>query len=611
MDTTIFTTTMADVEQYRSVQLLPEYLANQIAAGEVVQRPESVVKELVENAVDAGASAVTVVVRQAGKQLIHVIDNGSGMQREDLELSVVRHATSKIRTHDDLHAIGTLGFRGEALASIAAVADVEIRTQRRGEATGWTLTSRPGEAPVVVPAHHETGTQVLVRNLFYNVPARRKFLKADLTEFRYISETMQRLALSRPDVRFTFFDGGALTYDVQPQQLEQRMIALLGLHNSGAVVPVDHREGEVVLTGFVGVPAMARQSRSGQFLFLNQRTISSRSLSHAVVSAFEHLLEPGQHPVFVLALTVDVRRVDVNVHPQKHEVKFDDERAIYLLVQHGVAKALQSSNIIAPSIADLNLSAQPLQSLGGSAEGTSFVVNRLTGEILPSTPWPKHQGGWTSTHKPQSFGSAAQQGYSALFGGQDGSPVRTQVRDIVSVEGRWAVLVRNGGLAVVDVRSAYERVVYDRVVRKESNVSSEQALLFSVTTTLSIAYRPLLREYHADFESIGFRLLIEENGDVRIDAVPGEVAPGTEEQALLELLHELEGSGRLPTDQRRLRLAAIFAKRQASRKSVSMSTVELSALVDALFETSMPHASPSGKPTYINIPFDEIEQRFR
>ncbi len=611
MDTTIFTTTMADVEQYRSVQLLPEYLANQIAAGEVVQRPESVVKELVENAVDAGATAVTVVVRQAGKQLIHVIDNGSGMRREDLELSVVRHATSKIRTPDDLHAIGTLGFRGEALASIAAVADVEIRTQRRGEATGWTLTSRPGEAPVVVPAHHETGTQVLVRNLFYNVPARRKFLKADLTEFRYISETMQRLALSRPDIRFAFFDGGALTFDVQPQQLEQRMVALLGLQDAGTVVPVEHREGDVVLQGFVGVPSTARQSRSGQFLFLNQRTISSRSLSHAVVSAFEHLLEPGQHPVFVLALTVDVRRVDVNVHPQKHEVKFDDERAIYLLVQHGVAKALQASNIIAPSVADLTLSAQPLQSLGGSAEGTSFVVNRLTGEILPSTPWPKHQGGWASANKPQSFGSAAQQGYSALFGGHDSGQVRTQVRDILSVEGRWAVLVRNVGLTVVDVRSAYERVVYDRVVRKESTISSEQALLFSVTTTLSIAYRALLREYTSEFESIGFRLVIEENGDVRIDAVPGDVAPGTEEQALLEMLHELEGSGRLPADQRRLRLAAIFAKRQASRKSISMSTGELSTLVDALFETSMPHVSPSGKPTYITIPFDEIEQRFR
>jgi len=602
---------MADITSYRPVALLPEYLANQIAAGEVVQRPESVVKELVENAIDAGATAVTVVVRQAGKQLIHVIDNGQGMRREDVELSIVRHATSKIRTPDDLHSIGTLGFRGEALASIAAVADVEIRTQQPGDVTGWTLTSRPGEVPTIVPASHEPGTQVLVRNLFYNVPARRKFLKADLTEFRYISESMQRLALSHPERRFTFFDGGALTFDVMPEKLELRMLALLGLPETSVLIPIEHKEGDIELHGFVGVPSAARQSRSGQFLFLNQRTISSRSLSHAVVSAFEHLLEPGQHPIFVLSLKVDVRRVDVNVHPQKHEVKFDDERAVYLLVQHGVAKALQASKIIAPSVSDLALSAQPLQSLGGSAEGTSFVVNRLTGEILPSAPWPKHQGGWSSSAGARSFGPSAQQGYSALFGANDVPSGRSATREILYGGGRWAVLARDGGFTIVDVRSAQERVLYDRIMRRSTTQSSEQALLFSVSSHLSISQRALFREYASDFEAIGFRMALEDGGDVRIEAVPGDVAPGTENQVLQDMLHELEGSGRLPADQRRLRLATLFAKRQALKRSDVVSTQELSALVEALFETSMPHVSPSGKPTYITIPFDEIEQRFR
>lgn len=611
MDATILAFTMASIESYRPVALLPEYLANQIAAGEVVQRPESVVKELVENALDAGATAVTVVVRQAGKQLIHVIDNGHGMNKEDLELSIVRHATSKIQTPDDLHAISTLGFRGEALASIAAVADVEIRTQRRGESTGWTLTSRPGELPVTVPAHHEPGTQVLVRNLFYNVPARRKFLKADLTEFRYISETMQRLALSQPDKRFTFYDGGALTFDVMPEALEQRLIALLGVSDANALIPVDHREGEIRLRGFVGAPSTARQSRSGQFLFLNGRTITSRSLSHAVVSAYEHLLEPGQHPVFVLSLEVDVRRVDVNVHPQKHEVKFDDERSVYLLVQHGVAKALQAATIIAPSASDLALSAQPLQSLGGTAQGSSYVVNRVTGEILPSTPWPKHHGGWTSSDKRHGFDSAAQRGYGAIFGQHDVEPRHSDVRDILQIDARWAALVRNQCLTIIDLRAAQERVVYDRVLRMSAQASSEQALLFAVSTSLSIPQRALYREYASDFEAIGFRTTMNEDGQIRIEAVPGDIAPGTEERVLMEMLHELEGSGRLPADQRRMRIASVYAKRQSVRRLEPSSTSELQALIEALFETSMPHVSPSGVPTYVSIPFDEIEQRFR
>jgi len=599
------------MKAYVPITILPEFLANQIAAGEVVQRPESVVKELVENALDAGATSITVVVRQSGKQLIHVIDNGSGMERDDLELSIVRHATSKLRTVDDLHAIHSLGFRGEALASIAAVADVEVRTQRRDQVTGWTLSSRPGEQHTVQPASHDVGTQVLVRNLFYNVPARRKFLKADLTEFRYISETMQRLALSRPDVRFTFYDGSALTFDVLPGDVRDRVGMLMGVNPETTLIPVEGEENGVSVRGFVGVPSVARQSRSGQFLFLNNRAISSRSLSHAVVVAFEHMLESGQHPLYLLNLEVDARRVDVNVHPQKHEVKFDDERSVYLLIQRSVGAGLQKARIIAPLVSDLQLASQPLQSLGGTASGLSYVVNRLTGEVLQASATSPSYGAWGTKKDSGTVHRNNRDGIAALFGGLSQDVESTQRPKILYGAGRWIVMLHREGLAVLDQRAAHERILYDRAMRSPHSVSAEQALLFAAHASIATSHRVLVREYSQELESIGFRLELIEGGDVRVLAVPTDVVPGTEEEILKEMLHDLEAVGRLPTDRKRASVALAYAKRQAVRRGHALGESEQQEIARDLFSCSMPHVSPSGSPTYIIISFDELAQRFQ
>jgi len=435
------------------IRILPDHIANQIAAGEVVQRPESLVKEVVENALDAGATTIAVVVRGAGKQLVHIIDNGKGMSREDLLLSIKRHATSKIKTSEDLERIMTLGFRGEALASIASVAHLEIRSRRPHDDIGWKLLSEPLREPTIEPCAMDVGTQVFVRNVFYNVPARRKFLRSDLTEFRHIADTMTKFALGYPHVRFVLYDDDALIYDLQPAELRTRVAEVLGKPFADALLPVhstEVRNGSTIeISGFIGQPTFAKKSKSEQFLYLNRRAISSRQLSHAVMSGYEHLIDQASYPPFLLFLTVDVERVDVNVHPQKHEVKFDDERTIYSAVRRAVVETLARNNLtpqatLLPAAADANAPFETfrLQPNTTNASNTAprfeeaLLINRLTGEILsPSvspdmpnvsgntTPYTRATS-TTNTERPPHYERANERrlreqefaGFEALFG---------------------------------------------------------------------------------------------------------------------------------------------------------------------------------------------------
>jgi len=347
----------------QTIALLPDYIANQIAAGEVVQRPESIIKELVENALDAGADSILVIAHKAGKQAIHVIDNGSGMSKEDVLLSIQRHATSKIKTSQDLEKISTLGFRGEALASIAAIAHLEIKTKRKDAEHGWSLTAEPLQELSLEPCMTEIGTQVIVKNMFFNVPARKKFLKSDMVEFRHISETMYRSALGHPECRFTFYDGDTLVFDVPVSSLHDRIKHLYGKEVSEGLLPSHNESSEVLITGFVGLPHLAKQSRAGQHFFMNQRPIISRSLAHAVFQPFEHLIEKNAHPFFIVNLTIDPTKVDVNVHPQKHEVKFEYERGIYNAIHQAVTSALSKAHIIPEMQFREHIASQPFERL--------------------------------------------------------------------------------------------------------------------------------------------------------------------------------------------------------------------------------------------------------
>lgn len=375
----------------KSIQILPEFIANQIAAGEVVQRPESVVKELVENSFDAGADTIMVIVKDAGKSLIHIIDNGQGMSREDLALSIRRHATSKVFTSEDLEAIRTFGFRGEALASIASVANIEIRTLPQGEEHGWRLTAEPMKDPIIEPFAIDIGTQIFVRNLFYNLPARKKFLKTNLTEFRYISETMLRFALSKPDIRFVFYDDNTLIFDAQPGPLKKRIQDVIGESTAKAIIPLNHEENGIKLNGYIGLPSIAKQTRSNQYLFLNSRSIQSKSINFAVFSAYEHLLEKSKNPFYLINIELDPHEYDVNVHPQKHEVKFEDERLIHNIVNRAVVRALAENSVIPDASLDSIEAITPFKRVvveNEELERETLLVNKVTGEIIDKQDMP-------------------------------------------------------------------------------------------------------------------------------------------------------------------------------------------------------------------------------
>ncbi|MBL7999608.1 MAG: DNA mismatch repair endonuclease MutL, partial [Candidatus Kapabacteria bacterium] len=386
---------METISLQQRIHILPEHIANQIAAGEVVQRPESVVKEIVENAIDAGATHVTVIVRNAGKTLIHILDNGRGMSREDLSLALKRHATSKIRTADDLHAILTLGFRGEALASIASVANVEIRTREAHTEHGWKLSSEPLREEHIEPVQQEHGTQIFIRNLFYNIPARKKFLRSDITEFRHISDTMMRFALSYPQLRFTFHDGDSLIFDLQPSSLHGRIESLFGRDVAMAAMPVEFEKGEVRISGYVCKPLVARTTKATQYFFLNSRYFTNKSLSHAVYQGYEHLIDKTQHPLYVLNISVNPQNVDVNIHPQKTEIKFDDERMMYTCVQESVMQTLRSNNLVPDVRFGLHSAQSPFEKVeygfSPAAGNDMLLVNKLTGEIIEQRSQPPPQ----------------------------------------------------------------------------------------------------------------------------------------------------------------------------------------------------------------------------
>lgn len=590
-----------------TIHLLSQHLANQIAAGEVVQRPESVVKELVENSIDAGATSITVIVREAGKQLIHVIDNGKGMSKADLELSVLRHATSKISSEADLHNIRTMGFRGEAMASISAISDLEIRSRRNDEPLGHTLQIQPGQTLETKTSSIDPGTQVLVRSLFFNVPARRKFLKSDLTEFRHVSETMQKLALSRPDIRFVFYDGQALVFDLAPGDLRKRVADVLAVDPSRALVRVEKSDNGLTVNGFVGLPRIARQSRSGQFLFLNTRPIVSRSVAHAVTSAYEHLLDSGQHPVFVLHLEIDPQRVDVNVHPQKHEVKFEDERAVYLLAQHAVSEALAGANVIPSFLGDVPLATRPLQSLPNQTSGNTLVINRLTGEVV-SAPGSGYDGGRPSYYSnPQPVTAAQRQSMEQLFARTEES----DVQGVLQAGGHFLLTTSAEGVVVVDQRAAHERVIYERLLRRGDQDAVGQSLLFAVSIRLSPSRSALLREYAPEFSELGFHLVVEADGVVQIHAVPADVRPGNEDGVLDEILQSLEEGGVINKERRKEGIASIYASRQAIRRGDKLTAAESSSLLSDLFSCKVSHVTPHGEPTYFVITYDELAQRMR
>jgi len=565
------------------IRLLPDSIANQIAAGEVVQRPASVVKELLENAVDAGAAKVKVIIQEAGRQLIQVVDDGKGMSPADVRLSIERHATSKITASEDLFALRTMGFRGEALASIAAVAQVEIRTRRPEDETGTILAVDASTVRRQEPEACQPGTSVTVRNLFFNVPARRNFLKSNPVELRHVLEEFTRMALARPELALMLVNGDEVLFDLQPARLGQRIVAVFGKNYQQQLAALEDDAGSIAVHGYVGRPELARRTRSEQFIFVNNRYIRNAYLHHAVLSGFEGLLPEGTYPFYVLFINIDPKHIDVNVHPAKTEIKFTDERAVYALVRVAVRKAL-GVHQFSPAIdfsADVNLGERLQQSPASAIE---TVRQELMGDHRQQNNL-RHWETLMDTGNPQ-------QGLNLPVSETPVERVMFQFQD------QFIIREVSNGLMVINQQAAHERVLFDRYLSALSgNNSASQQLLFPLTLDFSAADATLVQSMLNELGQLGFRLEPFGKQNFLLNGAPPETA--SREREVLEGLLEQFKSNR---DQLRLdlreNLARSLARRAAIRQGQRLTRDELEAIVRGLFSSSSPSLTPEGRPTF-------------
>jgi len=595
------------------IQLLPDSIANQIAAGEVVQRPASAVKELIENSIDAKASAIQLIVKEAGKTLIQVLDNGMGMSETDARMSLERHATSKIRKAEDLFTWNTKGFRGEALASIAAVSQMEMRTRPGEQELGTCLVVEGSEVKKQEPVACEKGTSICVKNLFFNIPARRNFLKSNPVELKHIIDEFQRLALAHADLQFSFVQTDEVVYDLPAGKLSQRIVNIFGKSYQEQLAPCQEETNLVKVHGYVGRPEFARKTRGEQFLFVNQRFIRSNYLHHAVMGAFENLLPENSFPFYVIFIDIDPRHIDVNVHPTKTEIKFDDERAVYAVVRSAVRQAIGSHNLT-PAIdfnADVNIISKLSQAAAQSNdiyfdERFSTALRNPNAEhweklfeqsknFAPRAPEPQVLRFESSVNKPDEQFAEKVPEEKALF----------QVHD------RYIMRQVRSGLMIVDQQFAHERILYEKFLNQLKNKSAEsQQDLFPQTVALSAADFALVLEMEQEIAALGFRFEVFGKNTIVINGVPANLPSGGGKalfEGLIEQFKINQSDLSIPLKEN---LARSLAKRAGIKAGQKLLREEMKALIDGLFGCGTSNYTPDGTPTFFVFELRKIESYF-
>lgn len=602
----------------RRIQILPEHIANKIAAGEVIQRPDSVVKELIENSLDAGAKNIDIIIKEGGKQLIQVVDDGFGMDERDAVESFLRHATSKIATYEDLEDIRTFGFRGEALASIAAVAQVTMKTRCTEDEAAVVVQIDGGGSPRITREGRGPGTSLIVRNLFYNVPARRKFLKSNNTEFRHIYDAVQRTAISHPEAAFRFTSDDEIILDVKAGSMQERIRDVFGQRQFEGLIWTEEQSDPLSISGYIGKPTFGQKSRVNQYLFLNGRYIVNRNINHAVFRAYEHLLIKGTFPFFALFIKIDPRRVDVNVHPSKLEAKFEDEQMIYRFVFTVVRKSLAAHNFI-PAVSILEGSAEGgsiglrftgSQHLGGERPGTGGLVDRSTGEILPFTR-PAARG---SDIAERLLGSIEEK-FASQAGASEVSPDErpdTGVRaPIWQLHNKYLLSHVGDGLMIVDQHAAHERVLYERAVKRfASGNPSSQQLLFPQTIQLVPGDYSLLMELLPHCEQLGFIIKPFGKNTIVVEGVPPDLKAEKSAKIVEDLLTLYKEYQQHSPLEVRDNLAKSFSCKAAVKAGDKLNEPEMRSLLDQLFATTIPNVCPHGRPVVLKISIEELDKRF-
>jgi DNA mismatch repair protein MutL len=660
---------------------MSDTLANKIAAGEVVQRPASVAKELIENAVDAGASSIELIVKDAGSTLVQVVDDGCGMSRADAKRCFDRHATSKIRSIEDLDRIRTLGFRGEALASIASIAQVDLKTRRVEDDTGTEVRVEGGDLQYVRPCAAPSGTSIAVRNLFYNVPARRNFLKTPSTELKHLTDTFRFLALANPSVAFRMTHKDRPLYDVPAADAsrgsldatEKRVVDLLELDDSSPLLRVQDRvqddTGELSVKGLVFDPSVRRRKRkSDQFLFVNGRYVTDRYLSHAVRTAYGDLLPEKTFPFFALFLDMDPRRVDVNVHPTKAEVKFEDESGMYGFLKSAVRQALASAHQtpqFRPSSGTEVSPASPSETSGAPSAAPS-ASSRDSQASPPSSSSPNRTsppppaatdsetaaetGGTNAASGVSASSSVSFRGTPSSFQPRQGSSGRTSgatrrssasdpsasvpeagtfthelyrrpdedtggepsIGPVWSLHGRFLLTPTRHGLLVINQRAAHIRVLYEEALSNLKDEAGEsQQLLFPQVIDLEPTEEAMLDEWLPELEALGFDVERMSGRSISVRGVPVHIRDEDESSILQDVLEMLREDPEPVADKRAQHMARALAQKSAVPQGTELPRAERRSLIRRLMACEMPYADPTGTPTTLDLSLEEIEKRFR
>ena len=594
------------------IKVLPEKLANMIAAGEVIERPASVVKELVENAIDAGGGRISVEIKSGGKQLIRVMDDGGGMSREDAVLAFERHATSKIAGEDDLYRIGTFGFRGEALASIASVARVDLTTNTQGEAAGTRVRIDGGSAPKITDAGRAAGTTIAVSQLFYNVPARRKFLRTTGTETRHVVSVVSSIAMAYPGIAFTLTVDGRDTLSLPAvSNTYTRAQAVMGNTLMNQMIPVTFDDDLVKIHGFISRPDAARVSRTHQHLYINLRPVSSRALNRAVFEGYGSILPRERYPVSIVFLNIDLDQVDVNVHPAKREVRFSDESGVYAQLLRAIRLALQNSDVVpvfdtdTPDISGMAPAAAPGAVV--TPDHDPAVAPRTQIDLFGPARGDDGDptGEWTYTPAGAELGVRDEGGQGTVREHSDAEMV-----SLWQLHNAYILAQVKGGFMLIDQHAAHERVLFERALKTMGHESApSRQLLFPVTLDLMVPQIALVREHFDHFARLGFNVKLFGEQTVVVDAVPCMAHSqdvDTLFHRMIENLQEMPEKN-LKTEER---IALTFSGHAGIRKGDPLSQQEMNGLVNDLFATEMPYVSPRGRPTVVRMPLEEIERRF-
>lgn len=595
------------------INILSEKVANQIAAGEVIQRPSSAIKELLENAVDAGSTYIQVIVKDVGKTLLQIIDNGCGMSANDANICIERHATSKIQKTDDLFNIRTMGFRGEALASIAAIAHVAIKTKRKEDDLGTLINIEGSKINEKEPCGCSDGTSVAVKNLFYNVPARRNFLKSNPVEMRHVIDEFQRIALAYPHIKFSLISNDAELFQLKEGTLRQRIVAVFGRNYNQRLVPVAEETSLVKISGFIGKPEYAKKTRGEQFFFVNKRFIKNGYLHHAVQNAFQDLIHNDCQPSYFLFLDSDPKSIDINIHPTKTEIKFENDRSIYAMLHAAIKQSLGKYNI-APMLdfdKETSFDIPPL-SPGDSIKipdvkldttYNPFDVNQSSSPLNKGMPTEKNKVNWQDLYKPEKVTQKMPEPDVLITTVEDKKPSQLHNRFIISQI--------KSGIIVIDQHNASERILYEKYLSSlEKNNQSIQKQLFSKTIEMTPSDFELIMEMQDEITSLGFDVREFGKNTLVLEGVPSDASMEEAEELLEKVLEQFKLNISDIRVEKRDNLARSLAKSLSIKPGVALEKKEMTVLIDELFACDMPYYSPNGYPTITTMSIEDLNKKF-